>query len=420
MKHLSAAALLLTATIVQAQSINISGTVLSVSGAPIAGATCQFRTASNKAVTDAQGKYAFSGGVGLRPSQDYAIALQSRDRGLLLTLDRAERVALDLFSVEGRLVRNLADRDMPAGSHALDLAAPGGAQRLFLLRVRLGAETSWHKLAFQNGAAILSEGRRASGETGRALAKAVATDSLFCTEPGHHGGLAKINGRAINAYSGTFNFRLFSSDKAWAAQCAMPITFNFDNTPGAAKYKGMIADPVATEQEILMEVCQSTFKLAAQPKKYATYVANIKAGAGGQVAATGGNTLGFSTEYINDQPTTYAGWWEILGVQTHEAVHSYQAYYNTTGASGFGEAMPDAVRALNGFFKWPTGTKCTGSYQDVYQTGGKYWYFIEMKHPGFLTSVWQQSQGDISARVQSITGESLSAMASECQTKGMP
>jgi hypothetical protein len=56
----------------------------------------------------------------------------------------------------------------------------------------------------------------------------------------------------------------------------------------------------------------------------------------------------------------------------------------------------------------------------VYQTGGKYWYFIEMKHPGFLTSVWQQTAGDISARVQSITGESLANLASECQTKGMP
>ena len=109
-----------------------------------------------------------------------------------------------------------------------------------------------------------------------------------------------------------------------------------------------------------------------------------------------------------------------MGVQTHEAVHSYQAYYNTTGASGFGEAMPDAVRALNGFFKWPTGTKCSGSFTDVYQTGGKYWYFIEMKHPGFITTVWQQNTGDITTRVQSITGESLSAMASECQTKGMP
>jgi hypothetical protein len=401
----------------QAQTVSITGTVRSVSGIPIAGATCQFRTIANKAVTDAQGKFSFTGSVGIRQPEGYAIAMQGRS--LALRLERPERVSLDLFGMDGRLIRKVAERELSAGAHNLAFAAPAQAHRLYLLRVTVGAETGWHKLALQDGAATLSGASAAHGS--RVLSKTgAALDSLYCTEPGHHGGLAKINGRAVSAYTGTQNFRMFSSDPAWKAQCAMPITFNYDNTAGAVKYKAMFPEAVATEQAILMEVCQSTFKLATQPKKYAAYIANIKAGAGGSVAATGGNTLGFSTEYIEDQPNSYAGWWEILGVQTHEAVHSYQAYYSTTGASGFGEAMPDAVRALNGFFKWPTGTKCTGSYTDVYQTGGKYWYFIEMKHPGFLTSVWQQPSGDIAARVQSITGESLSAMVSECQTKGMP
>ncbi len=73
-----------------------------------------------------------------------------------------------------------------------------------------------------------------------------------------------------------------------------------------------------------------------------------------------------------------------------------------------------------GFFRWPRGSKCSGSYQEAYQTGGKYWYFIEQKHPGFLNKVYKLTSGDISARVQQVTGESLSSLVSECQTKGMP
>ncbi len=405
------------ASIVQAQTVNITGTVLSVSGAPIQGATCQFRSITNKAVTDAQGKFSFNGGVGVRQTEGYAISMQAQGRSLSLKLEREEAVSLDLYNLSGKLLRNVAERKLPAGAHSLDFAAPQDAHQLYLLRVNVGGEIAWHKLTLQNGTATLSGATAAS--LARPLAKTeAATDSLFCTEAAHNGGLAKINGRAISAYTGNYDIRMFSSDPAWNTQCAMPITFTFDTSPGVAKYKQLVPDWVATEQEVLMEVCQSTFKIATQPKKYATYSATISSQGG--VANTGGNHLNFSSDYINGQPSSYSGWWEIVGVQTHEAVHSYQAYYNTSGADGFGEAMPDAVRALNGFFKWPKGTKCSGSFTDVYQTGGKYWYFIEMKHPGFLTSVWQQTAGDISTRVQSITGESLSAMVTQCQTTGMP
>jgi hypothetical protein len=400
------------------QTVTIKGTVLGISGEPIQGATCQFRNLSNKAVTDAQGKFDFANTTAIRHPAGYSLSMASQGRMISVDLERPGRVALDLFNLSGRFLRSVADEEMSAGKHLLPFAPPAGSRQLYLLRVRAGSETAWHKLAIQDGFASLTS--MESAAMAAPLAKAAATDSLFCTEPGHYGGLTKINGRAINSYTGTYDLRMFSSDPAWKAQCGMPITFNFDNSAGVARYKQLIPDWVATEAEVLIEVCQATFKKPNQPKKYATYVANIKSGAGGSVAATGGNTLGFSTEYIAGQPNNYSGWWELVGVQVHEAVHSYQAYYNTQGADGFGEAMPDAVRALTGFFNWPKGTKCTGSYKDVYQTGAKYWYFIEMKHPGFLTSVWQQTSGDISTRVQSITGESLSSLASECQTKGMP
>lgn len=404
---------------VYGQSVSLKGQVLTVSGAPVSGAICQFKINPAKTSTDASGNFDFANStVGIRKAEGYRVSMAAHGRDLSLNLDRSDRVAVDLFGISGKFLRNVVDADLGAGLHTLALMTPEGSNSLYLVRVRMGSQTAWHKLTLQGGIASITDAASASVT---ALSKSsAAADSLFCTSPDFKGGLAHINGRTVSSYSGTVNLRMFSTDPAWAAQCAMPVSFNFDGTAGATKYKQMIADPAGTEQEVLMEVCQATFKKANQPKKYTSYVANIKSGAGGQVAATGGNSLGFSTEYIANQPSTYAGWYELLGVQTHEATHSYQAYYNTTGASGFGEAMPDAVRALNGFFKWPTGTRCTGSFTDVYQTGGKYWYFIEMKHPGFLTSIWQSTAGDISTRVQTITGESLSAMVSECQTKGMP
>lgn len=417
MKHLYLVSALLSAATVQAQTVTITGTVHSISGKPIQGAVCQFKSIANKATTDAQGKFNFSGAVGIRQAEGYTVTMASQGRRIAMTLERPERVALDLFTVSGKLVRNLADRELSAGSHSLDFAPPSGSHQLYLLRVRMGSEIAWHKVAIQNGIASMTG--VASASVAAPLAKTgAALDSLFCTEAGHHGGLAKINGRAISAYSGNYGIRMFSSDPAWKTQCNPPITFNFDTSPGVTRYKQILPNWVETEYAVLNEVCQACFKLPTQPKKYATYVANIKLDDG--VAATGGNTLYFNTGYIANQPNTYAGWAEIVGVQIHEAVHSYQAYYNTAGASGFGEAMPDAVRALTGYFKWPKGTKCTGNYTDVYQTGGKYWYFIELKHPGFLTSIWQQTSGDITTRVKNITGENLADLANECKTTGMP
>jgi hypothetical protein len=408
----------ISAAAAQAQTVAIQGTVYTVSGEPIAGATCQFKNVANKVVTDAKGKYAFNGPVSLRGPQGYAISMQAQGRQIALRLDREETIGLDLFDLSGKAVRAITSGKLAAGTHSLALALPQTSQQLYLLRVRLGSEIAWHKLTLQSGmVSLASTPTSPSGVLAKTTA-AAATDSLFCTSPDHNGGLAKINGRAVNAYTGTYDIRMFSTNPAWKTQCAMPMTFNFDNSPGVAKYKGLIPDWIATEQEILVEVCQATFKLPTQPKKYATYVANIKLNDG--VANTGGNTLNFNSGYINGLENNYKGWLEILGVQTHEATHSYQAYYTTTGAAGFGEAMPDAVRALNGYFSWPKGTRCGGGFEAYYQGGGKYWYYIEMKHPGFLTTVWQQPQGTIASRVQSITGESLASLAAECESKGMP
>jgi hypothetical protein len=421
MKHRILFATLFTASMALAQTVSIQGAVYTLWGQPIEGATCQFKNAGNKATTNAQGKYDFSA-VAIRKVTGYSVAMASQGRQLTLKLDRDERVSLDVFNLSGKLVRAVANGSMSAGSHSLPFTAPSGAQQLYLLRVKMGSETAWHKLTIQDGMTTLAtNASESSAQT--ALLKTAATDSLFCTAPGYSGGMAKTNGRNINAYTGTQDFRMFSLDPAWGAQCSsMPITFNFDNTTGAARYKELLPNYVDTQKRVMEEVCQSVFKIPSQARKYPKFTANIQ-GDDGVANTAGGNTLNFATTYIAKQPNNYAGWAEVVGVQIHEGAHTFQPYYAATGADGFGEAMPDAVRALTGYFIWGKGTKCgSGStiYQDPYQSGGKLWYYIEMKHPGFLTSIWQIKTGDISARVKAASGEELSALLSQCQTTGMP
>lgn len=409
------------ASFASAQTVAISGRVLTLTGAPIPGATCQFKSISNKAVTDAEGRYSFSGAVGLKPAAGYGVAMAAEGRSISLRLDQAAEVSLDLYSLSGRLVRSLPGKRLNAGAHDLDFAAPADARQVYLLRVTLDGQAAWHKVNLQGGAAISTAGEVPAYAMRKSAA---AADSLFCTEPNHHGGLGKINGRTVTAMTGTQDFRMVSSDKGWDA-CAPPFTFAFDQSAGALYYQKLVAGPQATNQEVLREVCQSIWKTPADipaNRKFTTYKANINSSVSTGVASTGGNSLNFNVGYINDQKGRgdYNAWYEIVGVLVHEGVHSYQPYYSTAGASGFGEAIPDAIRALTGFFRWPTGSKCTGSYAANYQEGGKYWYFIEQKHPGFINKIFKLTAGDISTRVQTVTGQSLTALVSECQTKGMP
>src|SRR5438445_13835805 len=120
-----------------AQTVGITGTVLTVSGSPVAGATCQFKSISNKAVTGADGKYDFSGATAVRRSEGYSISMQFQGRNLSLNLERGERVSLDLFSLAGKLLGNIADGNLPAGTHSLAFAAPEASHKLCLLRAKL-------------------------------------------------------------------------------------------------------------------------------------------------------------------------------------------------------------------------------------------------------------------------------------------
>jgi hypothetical protein len=399
--------------------VTITGQVRSVIGAPVKMATVKLVNANLTRTTDDSGRYDF-GVSAVRAvsatAQNPGYGIIVKGDHLVLTVDGAGIYSLALFDLSGRLLRSFPDRRFEAGRHDLSIGAGGGSNQIRLLNVSSGTRSDCYRLlpgntAFNRDQFTLDKS---------SLTKTTATDSLVVTHPAYWGGLDRINTRKVAALSGTQNFRMFPFDTSATGWFASKMNFIFTpDTPGIAYYKQKVPDYIDEERETQREIQQCLWRLPADVpagKKYATYNCNVNGNVTTGVASTGGNTLNLNPGYCNNK-----SWWEILGVQHHEMVHSYQQFYNTTGADGFGEAIPDAIRALCGFFYWPAGTKCSGGFAGTYQTGGKYWYFIELKHPGFIYKVMNMAQtGDIATRVQTITGDSLSTLCKECETSGMP
>jgi hypothetical protein len=405
----------------------VSGQVRTVTGVPIKGATVKLVTLNLTRTTDDSGKYDFNVPLGVlsgsEQSKNVPYSIAANGRQIIVTMIRSEKVSIELFDLSGRRLRMIAQGSLQQGSHHFVMDASDMNSKSCVIKIQAGTTASYHKAAFLNNAIIGFSDNRSSSMNDKLLLKSssiAAADSIAVTHPDYWGGLDGINARKISATTGVQNFRMFSNDTSAAGWFASKMNFVFTpDTVGVSYYKQKVTDYEYEERQTQREIQQCFYRLPTEVpanKKYATYNVNINATVTTGVAATGGNTLSLNPGYCNNK-----SWWEILGVQHHEMCHSYQQYYNTTGAAGFGEAIVDAVRCLSGFFYWPAGSKCSGGFDQPYQTGGRYWYYMELKHPGFIYAIMSSpNTGDISARVLSITGDSLATMCRECEASGMP
>lgn len=403
--------------------VTVSGYVRAMTGVPIQGATVTLVNLNQTRKTDADGYYDFSV-TGIQYFADNAgYSLVYRGRRLFLKLQRREKVSIRFFNLSGKLIRTVLDRPLQAGDHSIELGASGYlSQQLYLAKIQVGSRTVYYKMTVLQGNLVgFSEAHSKSPDcVPLSRSSASAADSMVVTHSNYFGGNAYINTRKITETTGTQNFRMFSTDTSDTGWWASEMNFNFvPHHTGVDYYKDKVPDYVTTEQWTQMEIQQTIWRYPSEipsDKKWPTYNCNINADVSTSVASTGGNTLNFNPGYINGK-----SWWEIVGVQHHEMVHSYHPFYSINGASGFGEAMCDAIRCITGFFHWPEGTKCSGGYQQSYQGGGRYWYFIELKHPGFIYEIYKLSSNtSIVTAVQDITGESLDDLCNECESDGMP
>jgi len=404
------------------------GYVRTMTGLPIANATVQLVTLNQIRVTNDSGYYDFAQQTPVHPFDaraDQTFSLSSKAGKLYLGLDRKENISVSFFDLSGKLLNTIDARQYLPGIDPLNV--PYAVQnKTIVAKVDNGTVTSCFKFTMVGGDIVGLVAASSALPAAEGMSKAhaaMAVDSICVTHANYGGGLDLISTRRIKADTGLNNFRMFSNDTSSTGWYASTMNFVFTpDSPGVSYYQQKVPDYKFEERQTQREIEQCFWRSPADvptSKRYSTYTCNINGNSGvpsGDVATTGGNTLNFNPSYISGK-----SWWEIIGVQHHEMNHSYQPWYDMSGVSGFGESMPDCIRCLTGFFYWPAGTKCSGGINQAYQPGAHYWYFIELRHPGFIYGLYKlTSTTNIATAVQQVTGESLDTLCKQCEAQGMP
>jgi hypothetical protein len=400
-----------------------------MTGPAIKGATVRLVHLNLTAMTDDSGFYNFSN-VPVRfladKNERSGLSILSRHGDVVVTLDRSENVSARIFDMTGRLVFQYPEQRLLPGSHSIGLSDLGAAKAVYLLQVAAGDETRCAEFVYSQKKITGFMASTDAALTARAgfskTLGAMAADSMVVTHPNYLGGLDCINTRKISSTTGVQNFRMFSNDTTSTGWFASQMNFVFaSSSPGADYYKKTVPDYAFELRQTQREIEQSFWRLASEvpsSKRYSTYNCSIDNSVPSQYAAlTGGNTMQVNASYALNKP-----WWELLGMHHHEMCHSYQPWGDMAGVSGFGESIPDALRALCGFLYWPAGTKCSGGVNQAYQGGARYLYYIELKHPGFIYRLYKSSSASTNfpTVVKQVTGESLDSLCKQCETQGMP
>ncbi len=128
---------------------------------PVPGALVRLLARGDSVRTDSDGAFRFEfGGSALRPRAGASGPPRMRAGNLEYWSPDGEAARLDLFGIDGRLLRSLAQRPASPGMQRVDLApwteGPGGLHRLRglgWLRIRIGARKDWIRiLAWGSGA----------------------------------------------------------------------------------------------------------------------------------------------------------------------------------------------------------------------------------------------------------------------------
>ena len=416
-----------------AQTVTVHGFVRSMIGVPIKGATVRLVNINATQQTDSSGYYDFSKlVVGTRSAtvtaENSGYSLCSKGKRIVLNLARDENVSLGLFDLSGKLVRTVLDKPLPAGSYSVDLGIREQSGHVLLAKIRVGSAASCYKIGQVQGSFVglaESASQPMTSPTSAVARTSLANvgDSIVVTHPSYFGGLDQINTRRIPADTGLNNFRMFASDTSATGWYASPMKFVFTpDTVGVSYYQQTVPNYVAVERETQREVEQCLWRFPSEipgKNKYPLYTVTLNAVSAIEakpIAWTGPDFLLMCPPAINGRP-----WWNIVAVQHHEYVHSCQPFYTMKGITGFGESSAECIAALSGFYYWPAGARCMGTINDAYQIAAHYLYFIELKHPGYISSLYKtDTTTDFAAATLKITGDSLSSMCAECVKKGMP
>ena len=124
----------------EAQTVNLQGIVSNSTGQPIPNAIVALVRQAMKDTTGTDGSYSFSRTVAVQLSP---IVPQTQDismnRGLLLfTLNNASPIRVELFDVQGKLLKKVALDNAAAGAYCFNMAKSCQAANLFIIKAAIG------------------------------------------------------------------------------------------------------------------------------------------------------------------------------------------------------------------------------------------------------------------------------------------
>jgi hypothetical protein len=196
-----------------AETVSLSGTVSNQSGSAITGAVVQLTGQKIKDTTDSQGAYSISLTTGTVTTNTVLPSTEkiAMNKGVIsLSLTSAAPVRIELFDMQGALLKKVVNNLTAAGDYQFNLMHHQIAATMMVVRVSIGKSvTSFRYLPLTAGRQTFTSAGTVLLTNG-GLAKIKATvDSLQVTASGY---TAKTT--AISSYQGTVNISLDTSTLA--------------------------------------------------------------------------------------------------------------------------------------------------------------------------------------------------------------
>ena len=190
------------------QTVNLTGTVKdSSTQKAVSGALVTLKGPSLSALTDANGTYSLTGSSvrSLKNSNPLNQSPVFRSNTLFFGVaDNEARVRLDVFDLSGKRVASLADEKLRRGYYRIDPLAAAQANRVYFVRIQIGARTAILRIPYVHDRVITPAGLRGNTSGIIFAAKAAAVnDTLIVSAAGYATGH-----KAISAYTGANDFLL--------------------------------------------------------------------------------------------------------------------------------------------------------------------------------------------------------------------
>jgi glucosylceramidase len=295
-------------------AVAITGTVKDqATQAPIRGAIVSLAAAGLTCITDSVGFYSFGTTVAAGPmasfSQEMIKPILSGNNLKFSVRDQNSQVRVGLYTLGGRLVRSVIDRQLCQGDYRINPFLGAQASQLYILSVQIGNSITFIKTPLVNGAGSTAGLLQKTDNpgSGRALVKAsAAVDSVLAWAVGYD--MGKLG---IDNLTGTYNITLSRTVPAGQVQvvqtsqagdllAAQPnLTFTADDgsalptltvTP-ATTYQSIVGFGAAFTDCAVYNLCKIT---AARKAEVLNAFFNPYTGAGYSLCRTTINSCDFS------------------------------------------------------------------------------------------------------------------------------